>query len=677
MTNRLTNSDVDKRLSGSEVRRIGSYKNAHERLKVKCRRCDHTWTPKAYSVLQTKTCPQCAEVRRLKGLKAAHAHRRLSDKEISKRLRPHNIKLVSTYTGNKDKLTVCCKTCNHEWSDKANLILSSLLCPNCKPKPPEQSSGKKRYGRNIKVGTRFPKKGRSLKDKFPQIARQFHKTKNGTLTAGDVFPFSDAIYWWKCPKGSDHEYDQSAKRRTLRGYGCPYCSGHRASMTNRLDLHYPEVAEQWHPTKNRNLKPDQFAYGNSTEVIWWKCPKGPDHEWEATIQQRTWHGSGCHCCSGDKVSVTNSLATLSPEIAKEWHPTKNKPLTPRKVTNGSSKKLWWRCAQDRNHEWPAQVTNRTGINRTGCPHCTLHPSSKSEVYLLFELKEFLRIDPEDHIVEINGALVDCDIVVRNKKIVVEYDGSRYHGTQKKRRSDIEKNRRLESAGWKVIRIREAPLKKIRRHDVIGKPRPFAPIVKSAVARVAKQAGVKSPKLNEYLKAKELVSKGKADEFIKELQSNTYPLPKRVTTDPEKVLTIDQVLKWCDQYFDKQGRYPGQTSESLRSMKEEKFVNIDAALRNGGRGLPAVGGLPGLLEREREHRHNKNTPNLNEETVVGWLITEYRATGSIRWPTAMDGTVYGHAEEKWSNLNACLHGGSRGFKKGGSIAQLKRRAMRRV
>ena len=167
------------------------------------------------------------------------------------------------------------------------------------------------------------------------------------------------------------------------------------------------------------------------------------------------------------------------------------------------------------------------------------------------------------------------------------------------------------------------------------------------------------------------------EFIKELQSNTYPLPKRVTTDPEKVLTIDQVLKWCDQYFDKQGRYPGQTSESLRSMKEEKFVNIDAALRNGGRGLAAVGGLPGLLEREREHRHNKNTPNLNEETVVGWLITEYRATGSIRWPTAMDGTVYGHAEEKWSNLNACLHGGSRGFKKGGSIAQLKRRAMRRV
>ena len=38
-----------------------------------------------------------------------------------------------------------------------------------------------------------------------------------------------------------------------------------------------------------------------------------------------------------------------PELVKEWHPTKNGDLTPRDVTHGSKKKVWWLCQNI--HEW--------------------------------------------------------------------------------------------------------------------------------------------------------------------------------------------------------------------------------------------------------------------------------------------------------------------------------------
>ena len=38
-----------------------------------------------------------------------------------------------------------------------------------------------------------------------------------------------------------------------------------------------------------------------------------------------------------------SLSETHPELAKQWHPTKNGELTPNDVTPGSSKIVWWKC----------------------------------------------------------------------------------------------------------------------------------------------------------------------------------------------------------------------------------------------------------------------------------------------------------------------------------------------
>ncbi len=44
----------------------------------------------------------------------------------------------------------------------------------------------------------------------------------------------------------------------------------------------PELVAQWHPTKNGQLTPCDVTAGSGRKV-WWKCPKGDDHEWPAIV----------------------------------------------------------------------------------------------------------------------------------------------------------------------------------------------------------------------------------------------------------------------------------------------------------------------------------------------------------------------------------------------------------
>lgn len=130
---------------------------------------------------------------------------------------------------------------------------------------------------------------------------------------------------------------------------------------------YPRLVEEWHPDKNGDLRPEEVSYG-SRRRVWWRCPKGPDHEWQAIVESRTTQGTGCPFCAGSRLSITNSLATRAPRIAAEWHPTKNGELTPQSVVAGTVRVVWWKCSQGPDHEWRSSVSNRTW-GETGCPFC--------------------------------------------------------------------------------------------------------------------------------------------------------------------------------------------------------------------------------------------------------------------------------------------------------------------
>ena len=135
-------------------------------------------------------------------------------------------------------------------------------------------------------------------------------------------------------------------------------------MSKSLYAAQPDVAARWHPTKNNNLSPKDVTPGSGKKV-WWQCEKG--HEWEAVIYSVTASKTnGCPYCNSKKLLTGfNDLATVNPELAKQWHHKLNSDSLPSMFMPGSGKKVWWQC--DKGHEWEAKITDR---NRGGgCPYC--------------------------------------------------------------------------------------------------------------------------------------------------------------------------------------------------------------------------------------------------------------------------------------------------------------------
>jgi hypothetical protein len=81
--------------------------------------------------------------------------------------------------------------------------------------------------------------------------------------------------------------------------------------------------------------------------------------WKASVDHRT-KGLGCPYLSNQSIFVGyNDLETTHPELAKQWHPTRNETLRPIDVCAGSTKKVWWKaCVFGKWYEWEAVVSYR-------------------------------------------------------------------------------------------------------------------------------------------------------------------------------------------------------------------------------------------------------------------------------------------------------------------------------
>jgi very-short-patch-repair endonuclease/predicted pyridoxine 5'-phosphate oxidase superfamily flavin-nucleotide-binding protein len=284
----------------------------------------------------------------------------------------------------------------------------------------------------------------------PTLAKDWHPTKNENLTPRDVTAGSQKKVWWQCSKG--HKWEATVYERN-RGSGCPYCIGQKVNDDNCLQTINPTLAKEWHSKKNNRLTPKNVTAG-SNKKVWWQCSKG--HEWEAKVYDRN-RGNGCPYCIGKKVNYDNCLQIINPNLAKEWHPTKNGSLTPKDVTAFSNKKIWWHCS--RGHEWETTVYHRN--KGSDCPYCHSQ-TSLLELRVFTEMK-FLFHDAE-HRKKING--VECDVFLPSLNLAIEIDGAYYH--KNKYEQDKKKNNILKKANVDLIRIREKELSKVSSHDILLK-----------------------------------------------------------------------------------------------------------------------------------------------------------------------------------------------------------------
>jgi len=79
-------------------------------------------------------------------------------------------------------------------------------------------------------------------------------------------------------------------------------------MKNLLS-EYSNLVEEWHPTKNGELKPESVT-SSMAKRIWWLCSKDDTHSWVSPIRSRTLKNSGCPHCKKNKregVAIQNKL----------------------------------------------------------------------------------------------------------------------------------------------------------------------------------------------------------------------------------------------------------------------------------------------------------------------------------------------------------------------------------
>jgi very-short-patch-repair endonuclease len=320
----------------------------------------------------------------------------------------------------------CPKGPDHEWLQSPSVrTLMGTGCPSCQ-------------GLQVSVTN-------SLATQYPHLAKEWHPKRNNNIKPENIVAFSNKKVWWVCPEGPDHEWQAAPSTRITQNQGCPFCAGKQVSVTNSLASLDPELAQEWHPTKNGNITPSMVTAGSGKEV-WWKCSEGPDHEWQAPVNARN-SGFGCPYCRGFEVSVTNSLAVLYPDIAKEWHPTKNGDTTPDQVVIGSGRKYWWQCSSDKSHEWPAQVYSRTKMG-TGCPICLDMVDGARVSQVQRDLCDMLNGKLNQ---PLNNYNIDVAIERDGVQIAVEYDAWYWHGGREE--YDSQRDAKMIDSGWRVLRIK--------------------------------------------------------------------------------------------------------------------------------------------------------------------------------------------------------------------------------
>lgn len=349
----------------------------------------------------------------------------------------HDLNTV-TVSANRHVAWIC-PDCDHHFTDSVRSVTQWLKCPECEAKAGAERAQERAVERVTPVGT------------IPALVEAWADDADPDLVMlGDHRPRR-----FKCPEGHNLRVTPSLYLRA----GCHVCRGARTrAQGNRPTLadELPEVAGQWHPTKNGNWTPEKVG-PDSKRLVWWKATCCGS-EWQEEVRQRNKRPRYlCPECE----TILDSLAWFDPGMAAEWNP--ENPATAWQVrpTGGTMFVPAWICAVDPRHQWQASLASRYA--GSDCPECRLVGKSK------IELEHFEAAEARFSSARYGPKLMDKAFTLRNQwtvdilveaqglNVAIEYDGSYWHSPDAKQLVDLSKSRDLLAAGYLVVRLRENDL----------------------------------------------------------------------------------------------------------------------------------------------------------------------------------------------------------------------------
>lgn len=281
----------------------------------------------------------------------------------------------------------------------------------------------------------------------PDLASEWHTSKNGDLKFSEMTSSSGRKVWWICEQG--HEWEARIADRT-NNHGCPYCAGRKVlSGINDLQTLFPAIAGEWNYQRNPGLSP-KCVTAKSHKKVWWICSKG--HEWESTVKNRTLNESTCPYCSGRlAIPGKNDIATKFPDLMKEWNYERNIGVDPNQQLQYSSRKVWWTGSC--RHEWQDTITHRT--QGRGCPVCNKQNRTSFPEQAIFFYIRRMYPDSLNAYMDIFPGTMELDIFIPSISLGIEYDGKAWHASKAAYEREKRKYEICRDNGIKLIRIKES------------------------------------------------------------------------------------------------------------------------------------------------------------------------------------------------------------------------------
>ncbi len=267
-------------------------------------------------------------------------------------------------------------------------------------------------------------------------------------------------FWFDCSE-CGHEFDIQLNNINILNRWCPYCSNKKLCDKEKnciicvdKSLASVEYSKNW---SDKNIETHFEVFKNSHKKYWFECPNC-----EHSFQQRLTHitrGNTCnYCVSGVmcnkdkncKTCINKSFASV--ERSKNWSiKNKKKPI---EVFKKSAEKFWFDCDKCKN-DFESKLCHIT--DGSWCPNCRY----KSEDMVYKKLKEIypslknqFKIDwckDKKHL--------PFDLVIEERKIIVEIDGSqhwkqvaKWKSPEHNRKRDIYKMKCANENSFCIIRI---------------------------------------------------------------------------------------------------------------------------------------------------------------------------------------------------------------------------------
>ncbi len=137
-------------------------------------------------------------------------------------------------------------------------------------------------------------------------------------------------------------------------------------VKGRMLTDFPLVLRDWDSVANNRLASSVKA--GSGYKAKWKCHRC-GHTWEAEVAQRTVRQTRCQRCSTERADGLNALASVRPDLVREWDTAANAPLRPDRIKATYDKTVRWTCPDDPEHPAYRMSPFTRAKLAVGCPLC--------------------------------------------------------------------------------------------------------------------------------------------------------------------------------------------------------------------------------------------------------------------------------------------------------------------